>query len=89
LIFVILGVIVVVIVATWFITRALPRITGYATRLFVIGLVIALAGILVRGNEESLIVAAGALMTAVGISFLVIGGIVFVRAYLAGEFDRK
>lgn len=74
------------IAVVWYFTRQFQKNTAYGSRVFSIGLILAFSGVIVRQSDDSLLVIAGALLSYIGISFILIGIIVLIRAYLIGEF---
>ncbi|NWJ44328.1 MAG: hypothetical protein HXX08_00470 [Chloroflexi bacterium] len=86
---IIIGIYLVVVLVVWFLTRALSHNTAFGIRIFIIGLGAGLAGLLLKSNEDSLISASGAILSSVGILFILSSFVFFVRAFFAGEFDKK
>ncbi len=79
----------VIVVVVWFLTRGLPKNTAYASRIVTVGLGVMIGGLVMRTSEDSLITMGGAILTSVGILFIIFGVIIFIRAYLIGEFRQK
>ena len=77
---------IILIAAVWMVTRNLPRLTSYGARIFTIGMILGISGLIIRQNQDGLYIAGGALLSYTGISFIVLGIVVLIRAYLLGEF---
>ncbi|MEI7556986.1 hypothetical protein [Candidatus Chlorohelix sp.] len=86
---IVIGIYLAVALAVWVLTNSLSHNTAFGIRIFVIGLGAGLVGLLLKSNEESLISASGAILSSVGILFILSSFVFFVRAFFAGEFDKK